>query len=164
MSRTVLRALIRTSLVLATAGMINAGCSRQAEGERCDLEWAGPTQDCDSGLVCVACGYLVDAQADRCCPQDGTYSDPLCRPASNPNGTTCSTHKITGIAGMGATVATGGTGGTGGAGGTAGAGNTGGLGAAGGTGGSGAASGAGGTAGTTTDMSAAGDSNAGAGG
>jgi hypothetical protein len=115
MSRTALRTLVRAAFALATTGLIGVGCSRQAEGERCDLEWAGKTQDCDSGLVCTACGALVGQQADRCCPADGTYSDARCQPASVPNGTTCSTHKVTGTGGSGGTGGTDATGGTSGA-------------------------------------------------
>src|SRR4051812_45698697 len=119
MPRTVLRALVRTTFALVAVASLDAGCSRQAEGERCDLEWAGPTQDCDSGLVCTACGDLWTPTADRCCRADGTYTDPLCQPANVRNGNTCSTHKITTVqnpgsagTGTGGTNATGGTGGT----------------------------------------------------
>jgi len=145
MSRTVLRTLVRSALVLATAGVINAGCSRQAEGERCDLEWSGPTQDCDSGLVCTACGVLAFPynDRDRCCPADGSSTDQACQRASAPQPTTCSTHKISGAAGRAA--------GTAGTGGTASA-STGGTSAA----GSGDTGATGGT--DSTDMATAGSS------
>jgi hypothetical protein len=147
MSRTVLRALVRTAFVLVAAGSINAGCSRQAEGERCDLEWAGQTQDCDSGLVCTACGDLQDQPADRCCPPNGTFTDARCAPASAPTHKTCSTHAVT-------TVQTPGS---------AGSGTTAGAGGSGAAAGSGATSGTGGSDvnGGTGDMSASGAGNGG---
>jgi hypothetical protein len=158
MSRTVLRALVRTTFAVVAVASLGAGCSRQAEGERCDLEWAGPTQDCDSGLICTACGDLLTPTADRCCRADGTYTDPLCQPASVRNGNTCSTHKITtvqnpGSAGTGTMAGTGGTSGTSGTGGTDASGGTGGTDASGGTAGSAMS---GGTAGESTDTAGSG--------
>src|ERR1051325_6354158 len=133
------RHVFRAALVASAAFAVSAGCSRQAEGERCDLEWDGPDQDCDSAdLYCVACGSLPHATAHRCCRRDGTYTDPRCRPAVNPKdaGKMCSSHK--------ANEGTGGTSGTGGT-------NTGTGGIDTGTGG-------------TTDVSTAGMSGGGSGG
>jgi len=135
------RHLFRAALVASAAFAVSAGCSRQAEGERCDLEWAGPDQDCDStDLYCVACGSLQDDTVDRCCRRDGTYTDSRCRPAVNPKdaGKMCSSHK--------ANEATGGTGGSGA------------------TGGSDATGGTDTGTGGTTDVPTAGMSGAGSGG
>jgi hypothetical protein len=117
MSRIALNTLVRAAFALVTTGLLGVGCSRQAEGERCDLEWAGPNQDCASGLVCKACGALSAHDADRCCPADGTYTDSRCAPAVPATGDMCSTHKLTGAAGKGSTsTGSGGSSGTGGTG------------------------------------------------
>jgi hypothetical protein len=101
MFRNAIRLLTRTALVFSAAAALSAGCSRQAEGERCDAEWAGD-QDCDSGLVCKACGELDDHIVDRCCPADGTFSVAECRPSSSPNaGIFCSSHHPEGTGGTG---------------------------------------------------------------
>ena len=53
MPRSALRILVRAAVVFSAAGALVLGCSRQSEGERCDHEWAGATQDCNDGLVCT---------------------------------------------------------------------------------------------------------------
>lgn len=129
----VLRIFSRTAFVLAVMAVFSTSCSRQPEGERCDYEWAGPTQDCDSGLTCVPCGNLQSSVVDRCCRNDGTYSDPRCAPAASPTQTACNTHGTvtTGSAGSGT-----GNGGRGGTAGTAGSATSGGTSGAGATAGS----------------------------
>jgi hypothetical protein len=151
-----LRIFSRSLCVLATVAVFSASCSRQPEGERCDYEWAGPTQDCDSGLVCTPCGNLQNSPVDRCCRNDNTFTDPRCAPSTAPNQTSCSTRKET---------STGGTGGTAGSAGTssmAGSATSGGMSA---SGGSGATAGsAQSTAGSAQSMSGnAGESTAGGG-
>lgn len=101
---TVLRVIVRVALVVGVAASFGTGCSRQAEGERCDFAWAGPTQDCDDGLVCTQCGKLQDQSTDRCCRADGTYSDTRCIPTSTPSQTICNNH-ISGTGGTGTTGA-----------------------------------------------------------
>jgi hypothetical protein len=91
----VLRILSRTAFVLATTAVFSTSCSRQPEGERCDYQWAGPTQDCDSGLQCTPCGNLQNSVVDRCCRTDNTYSDPRCAPAAAPTQQYCNTHGTT---------------------------------------------------------------------
>ena len=91
MFRIVLRSLVRAGLVVGALSSVATGCSRQAEGERCDYTWAGD-QDCDSGLTCTPCGKLQDQTISRCCRADGTYSDTRCIPTTNPNSEVCDTH------------------------------------------------------------------------
>ena len=60
-------------------GLLSPGCSQQGEGERCDKQRAGDS-DCDSGLVCVPHGKLLENITDRCCKPDGSYEDSRCTP------------------------------------------------------------------------------------
>lgn len=79
MFRSKLVGSLMVSFGLALAAM--SGCADQGEGERCDLEAAGPTADCESGLVCTASKNLNSNDADRCCPPEGeAYSDSRCAP------------------------------------------------------------------------------------
>jgi hypothetical protein len=107
----VLRFFSRAACGLATLVVLSASCSRQPQGDRCDYQWAGPTQDCDSGLQCTPCGNLQNSVVDRCCPVDGSYSDARCAPAANPTQQTCSTHTVntTGSGGTGTSSGSGGT-------------------------------------------------------
>jgi hypothetical protein len=84
---------LTSALVL---GLLSPGCSQQGEGERCDNLRAGDS-DCESGLVCVPEGRLLEGTSDRCCKPDGSYEDSRCAPNTG-------------------TPSTGGTGGTGGSG------------------------------------------------
>jgi hypothetical protein len=93
MARILPRLLARSIVLLVAGAGVFGGCSRQAEGERCDYEWAGETQDCNDGLVCTPCGNLQDHVVDRCCPSDGSYTDPRCTPVAG-DGTSCSSHQI----------------------------------------------------------------------
>jgi hypothetical protein len=102
MLRKALRSLLRTALVLGAVAAVSAGCSRQAEGERCDYEWAGD-QDCDDGLICIPCGDLISRDVDRCCPI-GNSTDARCARSLAPTGVACSSHH--------ADPGSGGTGGT----------------------------------------------------
>jgi hypothetical protein len=88
-----LRIFTRSLCLLATVAVFSTSCSRQPEGERCDYDWAGPTQDCASGLSCTPCGNLQSSVVDRCCRVDGTYADPRCAPAAAPNQISCNTRK-----------------------------------------------------------------------
>lgn len=139
----VLRVFARTAFVLSTAAIFSVSCSRQGEGDRCDLEWGGENQDCQSDLICTACGSLQEATVDRCCRRDGAVTDARCAKAAVPNnGLTCSAHKslpMNGAAGSG-TAGGGGSAGHGGSGGSAGS-------AAESTGGTGESSSTGGLAG-----------------
>lgn len=118
MLRTALRFFVRVALVVGVAASFGTGCSRQAEGERCDFVWAGD-QDCDDGLVCTPCGKLQDASTSRCCKPNGAYSDTRCIPTTTPTDDVCNTHLL----GTGGTGGTGGTTGEGGNGATSGAGD-----------------------------------------
>ena len=110
MLRLVVRALVQGALVLGAAFSVSSGCSRQAEGERCDFAWAGD-QDCADGLVCTPCGNLQQQSIDRCCKPGGVYTDARCAPGT-PTGVVCSSHVSSGTGGT--TGASGGTAGTGG--------------------------------------------------
>jgi hypothetical protein len=133
--RSFLRLAARASLIALATASVAVGCSRQGEGERCDLRGTG-NEDCDSGLVCVSCLELQGHVTDRCCPPDATgSSDPRCARSTAP------AKECLSNLGTGGTTSTGGT--AGGAG-SAGA-SSGGAGAGGGAGTAGAASG--GTAG-----------------
>jgi hypothetical protein len=68
--RPLLRLVVRASLLALAAGSLGVGCSRQGEGERCDLR-ANGHDDCDSGLLCFSCLDLNDHDVDRCCPPGG---------------------------------------------------------------------------------------------
>jgi hypothetical protein len=99
-----LRVFARTAFVLSTAAIFSTSCSRQGEGDRCDLEWGGANQDCQADLICTACGNLQDATVDRCCRRDGGVTDARCAKAAVPNDQTCSAHKsilVPGAAGTG---------------------------------------------------------------
>jgi hypothetical protein len=51
--------------------LLAAGCSEQAEGERCSSAKNGDG-DCDEGLTCVLSDQLQDGSiGDRCCAPDG---------------------------------------------------------------------------------------------
>jgi hypothetical protein len=64
--------------VLVSA-LLAPGCSQQGEGERCDNLRAGDS-DCDSGLICVPKGQLLEGITDRCCKPDRSYDDSRCAP------------------------------------------------------------------------------------
>ncbi len=86
---------------------MSAACTRQAEGERCDYEWAAD-QDCAEGLVCVPCGNLQARQVDRCCPADGSSTDPRCVLTLSPDGVACNSHHANpGVAGNPGTAGSG---------------------------------------------------------
>jgi hypothetical protein len=136
MLRIALRTLVRAAIVIGGVSSLATGCSRQAEGERCDYTWAGD-QDCDDGLVCTPCGRLQEQTNSRCCRANGTYTDVRCIPTTNPSGDQCDTHSSS-------------TGGTTSAGGSAGS-SSAGRNAAGTTGN------AGGTGGTSEEVAGAGD-------
>jgi len=127
MLRTALRFLVRATVVVGVAASFGTGCSRQAEGERCDYTWAGD-QDCDDGLICTPCGRLQQQTTDRCCLPSG-YTDTRCIPTTSPTETICSDHQPTDGTGGTDGSGTGGTGGTGGTTGEAGNGATSGTGA-----------------------------------
>jgi hypothetical protein len=83
-----LRPLAVFSLLSALASVVFApGCSRQAEGERCDT--ANGDSDCDDGLKCTSQNKLQSpGMSDRCCDPDGTtFSDSRCQPKTNTGGT-----------------------------------------------------------------------------
>jgi hypothetical protein len=128
--------LARSAIVALAVGLSFAGCSRQAEGERCDLDAAGHT-DCEEGLRCIACGQLRSGVVDRCCPRNaGEETDARCQRAD--------TERTCGAA-AGGTSGTGGSGTSGGSGGrSGGSGGQSGSSATGGQGGSAATSGEGG--------------------
>jgi len=142
MLRTALRSLVRAAVLIGAVSSVASGCSRQAEGERCDYTWAGD-QDCDSGLTCTRCGLLQDHSTGRCCRPDGTYSDTRCIRTTNPTSEECNTHLDTGTPGAGGT----GTAGMSGSGTTAAGGTTG-----------------GGTGGTSEETAGTGEPAAGTGG
>ncbi len=120
-----LRVFARTAFLLSTVAIFSTSCSRQGEGDRCDLDWGGPDQDCQSDLICTACGNLQVATVDRCCRRDGAVTDARCAKAAVMNDLTCSAHKnlatsgsagsgASGIAGSGGTAGSGVTAGSGG--------------------------------------------------
>ena len=119
------------SMILTSALVLAAGCSKQGEGERCSTD--NGNADCADGLECTSSKKLL-GPADICCPTSGGSNDPACIPGGL-GGTG-------GGGGTGGSISTGGggTGGTGGSGGTGGTG-TGGSGGTGGTGGSGGSGG-----------------------
>jgi len=52
-------------------------CSKQSEGERCQL--LNYNNDCDSGLLCTPARDLqATDEADRCCPPGNAFSDSRC--------------------------------------------------------------------------------------
>jgi hypothetical protein len=99
MLRQTLRTLARTALLLGAAAAMSAACTRQAEGERCDYEWAAD-QDCADGLICRPCGDLQASNVDRCCPADGSNTDPRCTISLAATGVACNSHHANpGVAG-----------------------------------------------------------------
>jgi hypothetical protein len=69
-------------LVLLVTGLSAGGCSRQGEGERCDLAANGDA-DCDEGLICLS----KVGNVDRCCPPQGApIGDSRCAVADAPPG------------------------------------------------------------------------------
>src|SRR5688500_13563639 len=66
-----LRRVGALALLLCAYGMSAGGCSRQAEGERCD-HTANGDEDCDEGLECVR---PRGGAVDRCCPPAGAPID-----------------------------------------------------------------------------------------
>lgn len=90
-----LRPLLRFAVLLLVPTVFLGSCSKQSEGERCDV--LNEDSDCEGSLECVAAEDLVNSEADRCCPPKGDrIVDDRCHRA-------------------GATPGTGGTGGTAGA-------------------------------------------------
>jgi hypothetical protein len=75
--RLITRLASRALLVLLALGSVAPGCSRQGEGERCDLT-ANDSLDCDDGLECTPCRRLVEHVVDRCCKPGGASTDPRC--------------------------------------------------------------------------------------
>jgi hypothetical protein len=116
-----LRRVGALALLLCAYGMSAGGCSRQAEGERCDHA-ANGDEDCDEGLECVR---PRGGAVDRCCPPAGApIDDARCNGSDAPietGGTAGSSNETGGAsttAGMsssggttGGTDASGGTGG-----------------------------------------------------
>ncbi len=66
-----LRRVGALALLLCAYGVAAGGCSRQAEGERCD-HTANGDEDCDEGLECVR---PRGSTVDRCCPPAGAPID-----------------------------------------------------------------------------------------
>jgi hypothetical protein len=137
-------------LCLGTAVLATSGCSRQGEGERCDLAngKSGSDSDCADGLVCTS-GQQLGRSSDICCPENRASQELSCIPGTPPG--TGGAGGTSGNGGNGGTAGNGGSGGTagsGGNGGTAGSGGNGGTAGSGGHGGSGgSAGGMGGTGG-----------------
>jgi hypothetical protein len=74
--------LLALGFALGLAGVLSGGCSRQAEGERCDLA-ANGDDDCEEGLICVS----KVGNVDRCCPPEGApIDDSRCSAANAPSG------------------------------------------------------------------------------
>lgn len=112
--RPLIRLAARASLVALATASVAVGCSRQGEGERCDLAAAG-YDDCDSGLICVSCLQLQGHVTDRCCPPGETdWSDSRC--ARSPS----EAKECVSALGTGGTTGTAGSAGSSGAGGSAG--------------------------------------------
>jgi hypothetical protein len=111
---------------LATLG----ACSKQTEGERCDIDAGveGDDSDCDDGLECVSSQEL-GTSSDICCPKEGA-TDAACTGALGSSSSSASSSASSSSAG-----GAGGTGGAGGAGGAGGTTSSGGAGGAGGAGG-----------------------------
>jgi hypothetical protein len=118
-----LRRVGALALLLCAYGMSAGGCSRQAEGERCDHA-ANGDEDCDEGLECVR---PRGGAVDRCCPPAGApIDDARCNGSDAPiatGGTAGSSNETGGTAGAedtggsnaGGTSTTGGMSTTGGA-------------------------------------------------
>lgn len=77
-------------LSLAALGSI-PGCSLQGEGERCENAKTG-SADCDGGLRCIPRANLLDPSSDRCCPDEGSESDPRCTRVTQGGGTSGSSN------------------------------------------------------------------------
>ncbi len=60
------RALVSLGFGLGLLALTSVGCSRQGEGERCDLA-ANGHNDCEEGLFCTP----ASGDVDRCCPPQG---------------------------------------------------------------------------------------------
>ncbi len=71
-------ALFRSLGVAVALSLVAAapGCSRQAEGDRCDSQ--NGNADCEDGLVCRTAGSL-NAPSDVCCPSTGEATTTACR-------------------------------------------------------------------------------------
>jgi hypothetical protein len=71
-------ALFRSLGVVVALSLVVAapGCSRQAEGDRCDSQ--NGNADCEDGLVCRTAGSL-NAPSDVCCPATGDATTAACR-------------------------------------------------------------------------------------
>jgi hypothetical protein len=71
-------ALFRSLGVAVALSLVAAapGCSRQAEGDRCDSQ--NGNADCEDGLVCRTAGSL-NAPSDVCCPATGEATTTACR-------------------------------------------------------------------------------------
>ncbi|MFO7180483.1 MAG: hypothetical protein DIU78_017415 [Pseudomonadota bacterium] len=68
------RTLVSLGFALGLVALTGVGCSRQGEGERCDLGANGHS-DCDDGLFCTP----AVGDVDRCCPPQGAaVEDPRC--------------------------------------------------------------------------------------
>lgn len=131
--------LALAALLLASLASVAAGCSRQAQGQRCDHKNGDDDCDTAAGLVCTPGGQL-GSQSDICCPPTGA-TDPACIPGAlgaGGSGSTTSSSTTTTTTSSTSTSTTG----TGGAG-------TGGS-ATGGSGGAGTGGAAAGGAATTT--------------
>ncbi len=73
-----LRTIARIAPVFFIVGALVSSCSKQSEGDRCDV--LNNDEDCDGGLECVAASELLNSEADRCCPPEGDrVSDSSCR-------------------------------------------------------------------------------------
>jgi hypothetical protein len=130
--------LARGLLIAAASLWAFVGCSRQSEGERCDLAAAGDT-DCNAGLKCIPCAQLDRGVVDRCCPaKAGDETTSACQRSATDRSDQCSPTTSTG--GSAGTTGRGGSG-TGGTNASGGSGNMSGSGMTGGLGGSGATSG-----------------------
>jgi hypothetical protein len=72
------------ALALPLLGVgLGSGCARQGEGEPCDF--AGGSDDCESGLTCTSPDSVIgEGTADepgRCCPVSGNVRDGRCTPS-----------------------------------------------------------------------------------
>lgn len=133
-------------LVVLVTALSAGGCSRQGEGERCDLA-ANGDDDCDDGLICVS----KVGNVDRCCPPEGAaIGDSRCSVANAPPGGSTGGSSSGGSSSGGSSAAGGSSGGTSG-------GETGGS-----TGGT--EPGTGGTGGGSTGAAGEGGDSAGSGG
>jgi len=104
-----LRRVGALALLLCAYGMSAGGCSRQAEGERCDHA-ANGDEDCDEGLECVR---PRGGAVDRCCPPAGApIDDARCNGSDAPiatGGTAGSNNETGGVSTTGGMSSAGGT-------------------------------------------------------